>query len=49
MFKKLVKDKSVKVILLEIFLIILGVVGLTLGVKYIMNNIGISVKRHFVL
>ena len=43
MFKKLVKDKSVKVILLEIFLIILGVVGLTLGVKYIMNNIGINV------
>ena len=43
MFKKLVKDKSVKVILLEIFLIILGVVGLTLGVHYIMNNIGINV------
>ena len=43
MFKKLVKDKSVKVILLEIFLIVLGVVGLTLGVKYIMNSIGINV------
>ena len=31
------KNKSVKVILFEIFLIVLGIVGLTLGINYITN------------
>ena len=31
---KLFKNKDVKVIILEVFLIALGLVGLTLGVKY---------------
>ena len=37
------KNKDVKVILLEVFLIALGLVGLTLGVKYIMNSINVNV------
>ena len=37
------KNKDVKVIILEIFLITLGLVGLTLGVKYIMNSINVNV------
>ena len=37
------KNKNVKVIILEIFLIALGLVGLTLGVKYIMNSINVNV------
>ena len=37
------KNKDVKVIILEIFLIALGLVGLTLGVKYIMNSIDVNV------
>ncbi len=37
------KNKDVKVIILEIFLIALGSVGLTLGVKYIMNSINVNV------
>ena len=37
------KNKDVKVIILEIFLIALGLVGLTLGVKYIMNSINVNV------
>ena len=39
MFKK----KDVIVTLLEIFLIIFGLIGLTLGVKYIMNSINVNV------
>ena len=38
---KLFKNKDVKVIILEVFLIALGLVGLTLGVKYIMNSINV--------
>ena len=37
------KNKDVKVIILEIFLIALGLVGLTLGVKYIMNSINVNI------
>ena len=37
------KNKDVKVIILEVFLIVLGLVGLTLGVKYIMNSINVNV------
>ena len=37
------KNKGVKVIILEVFLIALGLVGLTLGVKYIMNSINVNV------
>ena len=37
------KNKNVKVIILEVFLIALGLVGLTLGVKYIMNSINVNV------
>ena len=37
------KNKDVKVIILEVFLIALGLVGLTLGVKYIMNSIDVNV------
>ena len=37
------KNKNVKVIILEVFLIVLGLVGLTLGVKYIMNSINVNV------
>ena len=37
------KNKDVKVIILEVFLIALGLVGLTLGVKYIMNSINVNV------
>ena len=40
---KLFKNKDVKVIILEVFLIALGLVGLTLGVKYIMNSINVNV------
>ena len=36
------KNKDVKVIILEVFLIALGLVGLTLGVKYIMNSINVN-------
>ena len=43
MINRLFKNKDVKVIILEVFLIVLGLVGLTLGVKYIMNSIGINV------
>ena len=43
MINRLFKNKDVKVIILEVFLIALGLVGLTLGVKYIMNSIGINV------
>ena len=39
----LFKNKDVKVIILEVFLIALGLVGLTLGVKYIMNSINVNV------
>ena len=41
--KMIFKNKDVKVIILEIFLIALGLVGLTLGVKYIMNSINVNV------
>ena len=41
--KMIFKNKDVKVILLEVFLIALGLVGLTLGVKYIMNSINVNV------
>ena len=37
------KNNGVKVIILEVFLIALGLVGLTLGVKYIMNSINVNV------
>ena len=37
------KNKDVKVIILEIFLIALGLVGITLGVKYIMNSINVNI------
>ena len=37
------KNKDVKVIILEVFLIALGLVGLTLGVRYIMNSINVNV------
>ena len=40
---KLFKNKDVKVIILEVFLIALGLVGLTLGVKYIMNSINVNI------
>ena len=40
---KLFKNKDIKVIILEVFLIALGLVGLTLGVKYIMNSINVNV------
>ena len=43
MINRLFKNKDVKVIILEIFLIVLGLVGLTLGVKYIMNSINVNV------
>ena len=43
MINKLFKNKDVKVIILEVFLIVLGLVGLTLGVKYIMNSINVNV------
>ena len=43
MINKLFKNKDVKVIILEVFLIALGLVGLTLGVKYIMNSINVNV------
>ena len=43
MINRLFKNKDVKVIILEIFLIALGLVGLTLGVKYIMNSINVNV------
>ena len=39
----ILKNKDVKVIILEVFLIALGLVGLTLGVKYIMNSINVNV------
>ena len=41
--KRLFRNKDIKVIILEIFLIALGLVGLTLGVKYIMNSINVNV------
>ena len=41
--KMIFKNKDAKVIILEIFLIALGLVGLTLGVKYIMNSINVNV------
>ena len=37
------KNKDIKVIILEVFLIVLGLVGLTLGVKYIMNSINVNI------
>ena len=43
MINRLFKNKDVKVIILEVFLIALGLVGLTLGVKYIMNSINVNV------
>ncbi len=43
MINKLFKNKDVKVIILEVFLIVLGLVGLTLGVKYIMNSINVNI------
>ena len=43
MINKLFKNKDIKVIILEVFLIVLGLVGLTLGVKYIMNSINVNV------
>ena len=43
MINKLFKNKDIKVIILEVFLIALGIVGLTLGVKYIMNSINVNV------
>ena len=42
--KRLFRNRDIKVIILEVFLIVLGLVGLTLGVKYIMNSI--KVKRY---
>ena len=41
--KRLFRNKDIKVIILEVFLIVLGLVGLTLGVKYIMNSINVNV------
>ena len=41
--KRLFRNRDIKVIILEIFLIVLGLVGLTLGVKYIMNSINVNV------
>ena len=41
--KKLFRNRDIKVIILEVFLIVLGLVGLTLGVKYIMNSINVNV------
>ena len=41
--KRLFRNKDIKVIILEVFLIALGLVGLTLGVKYIMNSINVNV------
>ena len=43
MINKLFKNKDIKVIILEVFLIVLGLVGLTLGVKYIMNSINVNI------
>ena len=43
MINRLFKNKDVKVIILEVFLIVLGLIGLTLGVKYIMNSINVNV------
>ena len=43
MINRLFKNKDVKVIILEVFLIVLGLVGLTLGVKYIMNSINVNI------
>ena len=43
MINKLFKNRDAKVIILEVFLIALGLVGLTLGVKYIMNSINVNV------
>ena len=43
MINKLFKNKDIKVIILEVFLIALGLVGLTLGVKYIMNSINVNI------
>ena len=39
----LFRNRDIKVIILEVFLIVLGLVGLTLGVKYIMNSINVNV------
>ena len=41
--KGLFRNRDIKVIILEVFLIVLGLVGLTLGVKYIMNSINVNV------
>ncbi len=41
--KELFRNRDIKVIILEVFLIVLGLVGLTLGVKYIMNSINVNV------
>ncbi len=41
--KRLLRNKDIKVIILEVFLIVLGLIGLTLGVKYIMNSINVNV------
>ena len=41
--KRLFRNRDIKVIILEVFLIVLGLVGLTLGVKYIMNSINVNV------
>ena len=41
--KGLFRNRDIKVIILEVFLIALGLVGLTLGVKYIMNSINVNV------
>ena len=41
--KRLFRNRDIKVIILEVFLIALGLVGLTLGVKYIMNSINVNV------
>ena len=41
--KELFRNRDIKVIILEVFLIVLGLLGLTLGVKYIMNSINVNV------
>ena len=41
--KRLFRNRDIKVIILEVFLIVLGLLGLTLGVKYIMNSINVNV------
>ena len=41
--KRLFRNRDIKVIILEVFLIVLGLVGLTLGVKYIMNSINVNI------